>query len=93
MQGTLLFEIGGKVVTKDQINFNNSAPLLRKFCFFHFYPGPNEQNSRYILIGNEGNIEYFLQKTDKHLGNNVTLKRYINKETKKLCLPLLHVEK
>ena len=86
IQGTLLFEIGGKVVTKEQINFNNSTLLLRKFCFFHFYPGLNEQNSRYILINNEGNIGYFLQKTDKPLGNNVILRTYINEETKKLCL-------
>ena len=43
-------------------------------------------NDNNILINNERNIGYFLQKTDKPLGNNVILRTYINEETKKLCL-------
>ena len=86
IQGTLLFEIGGKVVTEDHLNLNNENKYFGRSCFFPFYQDFNGRNTRYILIEKKGNIGYFLQKTDAPLKNNVILRAYVNAETNKICL-------
>ena len=59
---------------------------MSNFCYYFLYPSSLEKDFRYILIQDEGNIAFYLKKTNDPLKNNVILKTYINEETKKLCL-------
>lgn len=86
LQGTFLFEVGGRIVTKEQLIINEQHLLLSNFCYYFLYPSSLEKDFRYILIQDEGNIAFYLKKTNEPLKNNVILKTYINEETKKLCL-------
>ena len=84
--GTLLFEIGGRIVIKQQLFENTQNLLLNSYCYFFLYAELLEKNFKYILIQDKGNIAFFLKETNEIMKNNVILKTYINEENKKLCL-------
>lgn len=85
-QGTLLFEVGGRVVTRQQITNNEGNLQLSDFCYYFFLPIDKQNDFLYILIQDKGNIAFFLKKADDQMKNNVVLKIYLNEETKKICL-------
>lgn len=74
LQGTFLFEVGGRIVTKDQLIINELHLLLPNFCYYFLYSSSLEKDFKYILIQDEGNIAFYLKKTNEPLKNNVILK-------------------
>ena len=80
---TLLFEIGGKIVSNKFFEENRSSLIKKKHVYFQFFSG----RDFYDLILDKGNIAFFIKKGNNY-ESNVFLKAFVkeNELVTLLCI-------
>jgi hypothetical protein len=90
-KNTLLFEIGGEVMTDSTLNKIYKKFENRYWCYFNlFNPIINENNK--IVLSDIGNIAFFLQGS-KNYDNNVGIKEFILENTGKIVCFVYNIKK
>ena len=90
-ENTLLFEIGGEVVSRDYLIKYKKDLSSKNLCYFKYCEGI--ENSKYfLLLRNYGNIAFFLQNTEEY-DPNVEVKDFLNNEDGTIILLCYTIKK
>ena len=90
-ENTLLFEIGGEVVSRDYLIKYKKDLISKNLCYFKYCEGI-ENSKFFLLLRNYGNIAFFLQNTDQY-EPNVEIKDFINNEDGTIILLCYAIKK
>ena len=90
-KNTLLFELSGELITRDNLIKIKSESIKNSFFFYKFGEGISKNQDKYLMMKNFGKIGFFLSKSDE-LKPNVTIKSYINKRTDLILILCLSFE-
>lgn len=86
-ENTLLFEVGGEIVTQEFLDKNKEMIRNKKHCYFYLLDKNRTKDSKIILLMNKANIAIFIRKTESSK-SNVLFSPYIkdNNQFGLLCI-------
>ena len=86
-ENTLLFEVGGEIISQEFLDKNKELISKRKHCYINFFDEKKTKNSKVILLMNKANITLFIKKSDSK-ESNVIFSPYIkeNNQFGLLCI-------
>ena len=90
-ENTLLFEIGGEIVSQEYLIKYKKDLISKNLCYFKYCEGL-ENSKFFLLLRNYGNIAFFLQNTEEY-EPNVEIKDFINNEDGTIILLCYAIKK